>query len=52
MKKPAARPRRLRPQAADLLQRRGRASYVEMAEAVNLSESACLRRVKALEEPG
>lgn len=35
-----------------LLQRRGRASYVEMAEAVNLSESACLRRVKALEEAG
>ncbi|WP_184715406.1 Lrp/AsnC family transcriptional regulator [Caulobacter sp.] len=35
-----------------LLQRRGRASYVEMAEAVNLSESACLRRVRALEEAG
>ncbi|PHY12479.1 AsnC family transcriptional regulator [Caulobacter sp. B11] len=35
-----------------LLQRRGRASYVEMAEAANLSESACLRRVRALEESG
>ena len=35
-----------------LLQRRGRASYVEMGEAVNLSESACLRRVRALEEAG
>lgn len=35
-----------------LLQRRGRASYVDMAEAVNLSESACLRRVRALEEAG
>ena len=35
-----------------LLQRRGRSSYVEMAEAVNLSESACLRRVRALEEAG
>lgn len=36
----------------NLLQRRGRASYVEMAEAVNLSESACLRRVRTLEEAG
>ncbi|OYW29566.1 MAG: AsnC family transcriptional regulator [Caulobacter sp. 12-67-6] len=36
----------------NLLQRRGRASYVDMAEAVNLSESACLRRVRALEEAG
>ncbi|MGR4862596.1 Lrp/AsnC family transcriptional regulator [Caulobacter sp. LARHSG274] len=36
----------------NLLQRRGRSSYVEMAEAVNLSESACLRRVRALEEAG
>jgi Lrp/AsnC family leucine-responsive transcriptional regulator len=35
-----------------LLQRRGRASYVEMAEAASLSESACLRRVRALEESG
>ena len=35
-----------------LLQKRGRASYVDMAEAVNLSESACLRRVRALEEAG
>ena len=31
------------------LQRRGRASYVELGEAVSLSESACLRRVRALE---
>jgi len=36
----------------NLLQRRGRATYVEMGEAVNLSESACLRRVRALEEAG
>ena len=35
-----------------LLQQRGRASYVDMAEAVNLSESACLRRVRALEDAG
>ena len=35
-----------------LLQRRSRASYDEMGEAVNLSESACLRRVRALEEAG
>ncbi len=34
------------------LQREGRASYVEMAKAANLSESACLRRVKALEQAG
>lgn len=36
----------------NLLQRQGRASYVEMGQAVNLSESACLRRVRALEESG
>ncbi len=35
-----------------LLQRSGRISYVDMAQAVNLSESACLRRVRALEEAG
>lgn len=33
-----------------MLQRRGRASFVELGEAVSLSESACLRRVRALEE--
>ncbi len=35
-----------------LLQREGRASYVDMARAANLSESACLRRVRALEDSG
>jgi len=35
-----------------MLQRRGRASFVELGEAVSLSESACLRRVRALEEQG
>ena len=35
-----------------VLQRRGRASFVELGEAVSLSESACLRRVRALEEQG
>ena len=34
------------------LQKDGRISNVELAEAVNLSESACLRRVRALEEKG
>lgn len=34
------------------LQRRGRASFVELGEAVSLSELACLRRVRALEEQG
>ena len=34
------------------LHRRGRASFVELGEAVSLSESACLRRVRALEEQG
>ncbi|MDP6190587.1 MAG: Lrp/AsnC family transcriptional regulator [Gammaproteobacteria bacterium] len=34
------------------LQKDGRISNVELAESVNLSESACLRRVRALEEKG
>lgn len=34
------------------LQRDGRVSNVHLANAVNLSESACLRRVRALEEDG
>ena len=34
------------------LQRYGRISNVELASLVNLSESACLRRVRALEEKG
>jgi len=34
------------------LQKDGRISNVELAEAINLSESACLRRVRALEEKG
>ena len=33
-----------------ILQTNGRISNVELSEAVNLSESACLRRVKSLEE--
>ena len=52
MKKPAADLDAFDRKLLTLLQRKGRASYVEMAEAVNLSESACLRRVKALEEAG
>ena len=52
VKKPAAILDAFDRKLLNLLQRRGRASYVEMAEAVNLSESACLRRVKALEETG
>ena len=52
MKKPAANLDTFDRKLLNLLQRRGRASYVEMAEAVNLSESACLRRVKVLEETG
>ncbi len=36
----------------DQLQRDGRISNVQLAQAVNLSESACLRRVRALEEAG
>lgn len=36
----------------DLLQEDGRMSNVELAQRVNLSESACLRRVRALEEAG
>lgn len=35
-----------------MLQRDGRASNVELARAAHLSESACLRRVRALEERG
>ena len=35
-----------------ILQTTGRISNVELSEAVNLSESACLRRVKSLEERG
>jgi Lrp/AsnC family leucine-responsive transcriptional regulator len=34
------------------LQRDGRISNVQLASLVNLSESACLRRVRALEESG
>ena len=34
------------------LQRDGRVSNVQLAAVVNLSESACLRRVRALEESG
>lgn len=34
------------------LQRDGRVSNVQLAQLVNLSESACLRRVRALEESG
>jgi DNA-binding Lrp family transcriptional regulator len=52
MKKPAIELDAFDRKLLALLQRRGRASYVEMAEAVNLSESACLRRVKALEDAG
>ena len=36
----------------DELQRDGRISNVDLAQRVNLSESACLRRVKALEQDG
>ena len=36
----------------DALQRDGRISNVQLAAEVNLSESACLRRVRALEEEG
>ena len=35
-----------------ILQTNGRISNVELSETVNLSESACLRRVKSLEERG
>tara|TARA_Y100000590_G_scaffold422965_1_gene528255 strand:- start:571 stop:1026 length:456 start_codon:yes stop_codon:yes gene_type:complete len=35
-----------------ILQTNGRISNVELSDAVNLSESACLRRVKSLEERG
>lgn len=36
----------------DALQKEGRISNVQLAEKVSLSESACLRRVRALEEAG
>ena len=36
----------------DALQKNGRVSNVQLASLVNLSESACLRRVRALEESG
>ncbi|MEM1190310.1 MAG: Lrp/AsnC family transcriptional regulator [Pseudomonadota bacterium] len=36
----------------ETLQRRGRISNVELAEAVGLSESPCLRRMRALESSG
>lgn len=36
----------------DTLQKDGRISNVQLAAAVNLSESACLRRVRALEDEG
>jgi len=36
----------------EALQRDGRISNVQLASLVNLSESACLRRVRALEESG
>jgi Lrp/AsnC family transcriptional regulator, leucine-responsive regulatory protein len=36
----------------DALQRDGRISNVHLASLVNLSESACLRRVRALEDSG
>jgi Lrp/AsnC family leucine-responsive transcriptional regulator len=35
-----------------VLQQDGRISNVELAERVNLSESACLRRVRVLEKSG
>lgn len=36
----------------DLLQQDGRISNVDLAQRVNLSESACLRRVRSLEQGG
>ena len=36
----------------EALQRDGRISNVQLAQQVNLSESACLRRVRALEDAG
>ena len=36
----------------DLLQEDGRLANVDLADAVNLSPSACLRRVRRLEEEG
>lgn len=52
MKKPVVQLDSFDRKLLNLLQRRGRSSYVELAQAVNLSESACLRRVRALEESG
>lgn len=43
---------RIEQQILRLLQREGRLSNVELSRAVGLSESPCLRRVKALEENG
>ncbi|MCL2160450.1 MAG: Lrp/AsnC family transcriptional regulator [Betaproteobacteria bacterium] len=39
-------------QILDLLQREGRISNQDLADRVNLSPSACLRRVRTLEESG
>lgn len=39
-------------QILEFLQRRGRIANVELAEKVGLSESPCLRRVRALEDDG
>ena len=39
-------------QILELLQQDGRISNKQLAERVNLSESACLRRVRALEDSG
>jgi len=39
-------------QILQILQRQGRLSNVEVAQQVGLSESPCLRRVKALEQAG
>ena len=36
----------------DVLQREGRIPNVQLASRVHLSESACLRRVRALEKAG
>jgi Lrp/AsnC family leucine-responsive transcriptional regulator len=43
---------RLDRKVLDELQRDGRISNVDLAARVNLSESACLRRVRALEQAG
>lgn len=36
----------------ETLQRRGRASNIELAQSIGLSESPCLRRVRGLEDSG